>query len=127
MILLPAQTTARVSASPIEDVGFAAAFCTTIAFVPQLVRVVRRRSAKDVSLPTFLLFSIGVFLWTIYGIGINSRPVIVCDGLTFLLSLGILVLKLRYDRDASEELKPRRPERPERAGRPEPTNREPKP
>ncbi len=110
MILLT--QTAHASAVSIEDLGFAAAFCTTIAFVPQLVRVVRRRSAKDVSLPTFLLFSIGVFLWLIYGIEIGSRPVIASNGVTLLLSLSILILKLRYDRDAAEELKPGRGPKP---------------
>ena len=103
MILL-AQTFAH--AVSVEDLGFVAAFCTTIAFVPQLVRVIRRRSAKDVSLPTFLLFSIGVFIWLIYGIDIGSRPVIASNGVTLVLSLGILILKLRYDREAAAELAP---------------------
>ena len=105
MILFFAQI-ARATLLPVEDLGFFAAFCTTIAFVPQLVRVIRRRSAKDVSLPTFLLFSIGVFVWLIYGIDIGSRPVIASNGVTLVLSLGILILKLRYDREAAEELKP---------------------
>lgn len=104
MILL-AQTTQAVAIS-IEDLGFAAAFCTTVAFIPQLVRVVRRRSAKDVSLPTFLLFSVGVFMWLIYGIDIGSRPVIASNSVTLVLALSIVVLKLRYDREAAEELKP---------------------
>ena len=101
---LLAQTTAH--AISIENLGFVAAFCTTIAFVPQLARVVRRRSAKDVSMPTFLLFSIGVFLWLVYGIDIGSRPVIASNSVTLVLSLGILILKLRYDREASKELQP---------------------
>ncbi|HEY5055569.1 MAG TPA: SemiSWEET transporter [Acidobacteriaceae bacterium] len=98
--------TGRSPLLPVEDLGFIAAFCTTIAFIPQLVRVVRRRSAKDVSLPTFLLFSIGVSLWLIYGIDIGSRPVIASNSITLLLSLSILFLKLRYDREATDELKP---------------------
>jgi MtN3 and saliva related transmembrane protein len=91
--------------SGVEVLGYAAAFCTTVAFVPQLVRVVRRRSARDVSLPTFLLFSIGVFLWLLYGLDIGSKPVIASNGLTLILSVAILILKLRYDRRATEELK----------------------
>jgi MtN3 and saliva related transmembrane protein len=46
----------------VEQVGFIAAFCTTAAFVPQLVRVYKLKSARDVSLGTFLMFSVGVFL-----------------------------------------------------------------
>jgi MtN3 and saliva related transmembrane protein len=97
---------ARLSSTVIENIGYAAAFCTTTAFIPQLVRVVRYRSAHDISLPTFLLFSTGVFLWLLYGIWAHSNPVIVSNSFTLVLSLSILVLKLRYDRTATEELKP---------------------
>jgi MtN3 and saliva related transmembrane protein len=95
-----------LSTTPVEYLGFAAAFCTTAAFVPQLVRVLRLRSARDISLPTFLLFSVGVFLWLLYGLYIGSKPVIASNCVTLLLSVSILVLKLRYDRSALRELKP---------------------
>ena len=74
--------------------------------MPQLVRVLRLRSARDISLPTFVMFSVGVFLWLLYGFYIGSKPVIASNGVTLLLSVSILVLKLRYDRDAKEEMEP---------------------
>ena len=83
----------------------AAAFCTTTAFIPQLMRVLKHKSARDISLPTFLLFSVGVFLWLLYGLYAGSKPVIASNGLTLILSVAILILKLRYDRRATEELK----------------------
>lgn len=88
----------------IDHIGFAAATCTTGAFLPQLVRVIRLRSAKDISLATYLLFSIGLVLWTLYGISIRSTPVIASNTVTLALALGILGLKLRYDRNATKEL-----------------------
>ena len=91
----------------VESLGFVAAFCTTAAFVPQLVRVVRLRSARDISLPTFLMFSVGVFLWLLYGIYTGSKPMIASNTVTLALSVSILVLKLRYVRRAMEELKPK--------------------
>ena len=91
---------------PVEAIGFIAAFCTTAAYVPQLVRIVRLRSARDISLPTFLLMSVGVFLWLLYGLYTGSKPVIASNVVTLVLSLSILVLKLRYSRDAMEEVKP---------------------
>jgi MtN3 and saliva related transmembrane protein len=91
---------------PVEALGFAAATCTTVAFIPQLARVIRLRSAHDISLPTFLLFSIGVLLWLIYGLCIRSMPVIASNVVTLGISVSILVLKLRYDRRAKEELEP---------------------
>jgi MtN3 and saliva related transmembrane protein len=94
-----------LSTVQVEVLGFVAAFCTTAAFVPQLVRVLRLRSARDISLPTFLMFSMGVFLWLLYGIYTGSRPVIASNAVTLVLSVSILVLKLKYDRRAVEELK----------------------
>jgi len=99
-------TAANFNSPRIQDIGFAAAFCTTAAFIPQLVRVLRLRSAREISLPTFLLFSVGVFLWLLYGIYTGSKPVIASNAVTLLLSVSILVLKLRYDRRTLEELEP---------------------
>ena len=90
----------------VQALGFAAAFCTTAAFVPQLVRVLRLRSARDVSFPTFLMFSIGVLLWLIYGLYIGSRPVIASNAITLILSVSILILKLRYRGNPEEDLEP---------------------
>ena len=104
VLLLEAAMTPRAG-SWVEMIGFCAAFCTTVAFVPQLWRVVRLRSARDISLPTFLLFSVGVFLWLLYGIYTGSTPVIVSNGATLVLSVSILALKVRYDRRAMEEVK----------------------
>ena len=89
----------------VERLGFAAAFCTTAAFVPQLVRVLRFRSARDISMPTFLLFSVGVFLWLLYGIYTGSKPVIASNVITLILTLSILFLKLRYGRRAVAQRK----------------------
>jgi len=88
----------HLSGREVELVGFVAAFCTTAAFVPQLLRVMKLKSARDISLGTFLLFSVGVALWLFYGIYTGSKPVIVSNLVTLALSVSILVLKLRYDR-----------------------------
>ena len=58
----------HLSNASIDDLGYAAALLTTAAYVPQLVRVLRLRSARDISLPTFLMFAIGVFFWLLYGL-----------------------------------------------------------
>jgi MtN3 and saliva related transmembrane protein len=87
----------------VEDIGFVAAFCTTAAFVPQLLRVMKLRSARDISLGTFLLFSVGVFLWLVYGIYTGSKPVIASNLVTLALSVSILILKVKYDRKCLKE------------------------
>lgn len=87
-----------LSVAAINLIGSLAAICTTISFVPQLVRVWKLRSAREISLIMFLVFSIGVFLWLVYGILIGSFPVILANAITLALSLAILGLKLRFDR-----------------------------
>ena len=84
--------------SPAGIIGTIAAVCTTISLLPQLMRVLSRKSAKDISLEMFLLFSAGVLLWFIYGVMIHSVPVEVANGISFIFSLTILILKLLYDR-----------------------------
>ena len=92
-----------LSTQAVDGIGFVAAFCTTVAFVPQLVRVLKLRSAREISLGTFLLFSTGVFLWLLYGIYSGSKPVIASNVATLGLSLSILYLKVRYGRTSAKE------------------------
>jgi MtN3 and saliva related transmembrane protein len=96
----------HLSNAHIDDLGYAAALLTTAAYVPQLVRVLRLRSARDISLPTFMMFALGVIFWLLYGLYTGSRPIIACNSVTLVLAMSIVVLKLRYDRCAMEELKP---------------------
>ena len=87
-----------VPAGLISTVGYVAAFSTTVSFVPQLMRVIRLKSARDISLGMFLFFSWGVFCWLIYGIAIRSWPVTASNAVTLVLSISILALKVKYDR-----------------------------
>jgi MtN3 and saliva related transmembrane protein len=82
----------------VNTVGLVAAFSTTVALVPQLLRIWRLRSAREISLNMFLLFSFGVSLWLFYGIEIHSLPVILANAVTLVFSLAILGLKLYFDR-----------------------------
>jgi MtN3 and saliva related transmembrane protein len=95
--------TLPLSPRGVELTGFVAAFLTTAAFVPQLVRVLKLRSAREISLPTFLMFSLGVLLWLVYGIALHSWPMIASNSVTLFLSSGILLLKLKYDRRHSHK------------------------
>ena len=81
--------------SGVTLLGFVAAACTTVAFVPQVVRSWRTGSTRDISLTMFAVMTTGVLLWLIYGLLIHDRPLVVANGVTFVLSLTILVMKLR--------------------------------
>jgi MtN3 and saliva related transmembrane protein len=80
----------------IDILGLVAGTLTTIAFLPQLHKTWKSKSAKDVSSVMMITFCIGVFLWLIYGLAIHAMPVIVANAVTLILALLILVLKIRY-------------------------------
>jgi len=84
----------------INVIGYCAATLTTISFLPQLIRVIKLRSARDISLGMFLIFTIGTAFWLTYGIVSHSPPVWIANAVTLVLSLSILILKLRFDRNA---------------------------
>lgn len=76
--------------------GLLAGTLTTIAFLPQVIKTWKSKSAKDFSFGMLITFSLGVFLWLVYGIAKNDLPVIVANLLTFVLNLIIIFLKTRY-------------------------------
>jgi MtN3 and saliva related transmembrane protein len=77
-------------------IGLLAGFLTTIAFVPQVGRIWRTRSARDVSLATFVAFTLGVALWLLYGVMIGEISIILWNAVTLVLALAILAMKLRF-------------------------------
>jgi MtN3 and saliva related transmembrane protein len=77
-------------------VGYVAAVLTTLAFVPQASRTIRTRDTSGISLGMYVIFTAGVALWFLYGVAIGAWPVIIANGVTFLLAATILVLKLRH-------------------------------
>ena len=69
---------------------------TTVAFVPQVIRTWRMKSAKDLSLPMLATFTTDVVCWFLYGLWIDSLPIMLTNGITFVLAGTNLILKLRY-------------------------------
>jgi len=80
----------------VTSLGLVAAFLTTIAFLPQVIKTWKSRSAKDLSLGMFAIFTTGILLWLIYGILINDLPIILANIFTLTLSSIILFFKLKH-------------------------------
>lgn len=74
----------------VELIGFAAAFLTTFAFIPQVIEVWKTNSVEGLSLTTYIIFVIGVFLWFLYGLSIGSLSMIIANSITVLLTLIII-------------------------------------
>ncbi len=90
----------------IEIIGYAAAACTTISFFPQLYLVVKTRDTRSISLSMYLIFTLGILFWLMYGIYITSWPIILANAITFVSAAGILMFKLKnYKADLAAERK----------------------
>ena len=92
----------------IDILGYLSATFTTIAFLPQIIKTIKTKSAKDVSMGMFVFFTTGVFLfvffttgvflWIIYGVLTNTMPLIIANSVIFCLSLIQIILKIKYDK-----------------------------
>ena len=80
----------------VEIIGSFAAVFTTIAFLPQVVRTYRTRSVGDISLVMYMVLCTGLVLWLIYGLYIDSMPVIAANAVTLVLAGAVLVMRLIY-------------------------------
>ena len=80
----------NIGFNSVELIGFAAAFLTTIAFIPQVVQVWKTNSVEGLSLTTYIIFVIGVFLWFLYGLNIGSLSMIIANSITVVLGLVII-------------------------------------
>ena len=77
-------------------IGYIAGTLTTISFVPQVLRSWQLKETKDISLTMLFCFAAGVLLWAVYGLWVDSLPIIAANLVTFALILFLLALKIRY-------------------------------
>jgi MtN3 and saliva related transmembrane protein len=77
-------------------IGYGAAILTTLAFIPQTLKSWRTRDLSGVSLSMYSLFTLGVGLWLVYGILLDSWPIILANLVTLTLAGTVLFLKLRH-------------------------------
>ena len=79
-----------------EIIGLIAAVLTTAAYVPQVYKTWKTKSAGNISLTMYIAMFIGILLWLVYGIHLNSLAMILANSVTAILTLIILIFKLRF-------------------------------
>ncbi|MGB9702888.1 MAG: SemiSWEET transporter [Candidatus Kapaibacteriota bacterium] len=77
-------------------IGYIAATLTTFAFLPQMIKTIRYKETKDISLGMYVIFVIGISAWLIYGFLLNAMPIILANIVSFCLAFTILILKIKY-------------------------------
>jgi len=84
-----------------DAVGLVAATLTAFAYVPHIRRILKTRSAHDISWWMFGIMTVGATLWLVWGLATEAVPVIAANVVTLALLALILILKWRYGRDAA--------------------------
>ena len=79
-----------------EIIGYAAAILTTAAYVPQAIKVFRDKHTQSISLGMYSMITIGILLWFIYGVMLESPSLMLANGITFVLAAAILWMKIRH-------------------------------
>jgi MtN3 and saliva related transmembrane protein len=80
----------------IDSVGATGAALTTLCWLPQMLKVIREKETRALSLPATAAFTFGVLLWLVYGVAIGDWPLIGSNTVTLTLMAPILAMKLRY-------------------------------
>lgn len=82
--------------SGIQILGMIAGTITSITFLPQVIKVWKSRSAKDLSLVMLILLLIGVSLWLVYGLVIADGAIIYTNSMVLTMTLILLFFKMKY-------------------------------
>ncbi len=80
----------------IKFLGLFAGFCTTIAVIPQLYKTWKEKSVKDISLKMFSVLTLGLILWTVYGILKMDVPIIITNGISTTLNFIMIIFYFKY-------------------------------
>jgi MtN3 and saliva related transmembrane protein len=82
----------------IEDIiGSIAATLTTVSFIPQVIKLLATRHTKDISLSMYIIFTLGVALWLVYGVMLERLPIILSNAVTLCLSGTIIYIKIKEE------------------------------
>jgi MtN3 and saliva related transmembrane protein len=79
-----------------EILGFLAAILTTISFLPQVIKIYKSKETKSISLTMYVVLSLGILMWLIYGIHLNSLPIILANSVTAILTLFLISMKIKF-------------------------------
>jgi MtN3 and saliva related transmembrane protein len=82
----------------VEILGYAAGAITALTFLPQVIKTWKDKSAKDISLLTFLIAAVNETMWIVYGALLDNWVIILTNSVVLAMSLTMIYFKLRYNK-----------------------------
>ncbi|MDO8577039.1 MAG: SemiSWEET family transporter [Candidatus Daviesbacteria bacterium] len=79
-----------------ELIGFVAGSLIAISVFPQVLKSWKTKSTKDISIAWSIINLAGQILWVCYGLLITSYPLVIMSGITLLMNISMIILKLKY-------------------------------
>lgn len=95
LVLLRSDTTEKLM-QPLDILGLIATCFTTYSFVPQVWRTWKTRDVSGISLSSYLIITVGLFLWLVYGYLKGDLPLMVANSVMVVLTAAITIMKLRF-------------------------------
>lgn len=83
----------------IEIIGYVAAICTSISFIPQLIKIIKTKAVRDVSIIMYIIMLIGSLLWSLYGVINGSCPITYSGLATSTFVILILIFKILWNKN----------------------------
>ncbi len=77
-------------------IGLLAAMCSTVAFLPQVIKTLRTKQTKDISLLMYIILTMGISFWLTYGLLLKNPPLILANGVTLIFAIVVLILKIKH-------------------------------
>jgi len=74
-------------------IGLMAAALTTFSFLPQAIKVIKTRDTSSLSFGMYVMFTLGVALWLVYGLALRDIALISANFITFIFAFVILMVK----------------------------------
>lgn len=79
--------------------GTIAAICTTVGFIPQIIRGIKTRELKDVSPTMLTLLLVGCSMWLAYGVHLKNPIIAIANGFTLSFVITIFFLRTLFNRN----------------------------
>jgi MtN3 and saliva related transmembrane protein len=77
-------------------IGIIAGLLTSISMLPQLIKIIKEKKAKEISLKMLIVLTTGNVLWAVYGLMREDWPIIVTNCISITINSITAIYRIRY-------------------------------
>lgn len=79
----------------VNCLGTIAAILTTISFLPQAIKTLTTKCTAGISVLMYLAYTIGIFIWCIYGYYVKDNILLISSVIAFIFALPVMWVTLK--------------------------------